>query len=451
MGWPLPPRVTAFVALAALAACSNDSNDCPDCGGDALDPDSLGLESPHVTDVGWDGTSCPAGTTLVDGTDPETQLPGPAAWCSRAGVPDGPAWRRSHDTPAYPLEVGHFAAGQRDGLWLRLYPPVGDAQRLAEVGSYAAGARTGTWRFYRADGGLERSGPFVDDLEDGLWQGYAPGPTHAWSGSYDAGQRVGKWQTFYPDAQVANEENWRDGVRHGPFVHWFEGGTKAREGAYLDGAWSGVVTTYWESTEATRYATTYVGGIAHGPHRQWTEDGQLEAQGDYRAGVADGAWTQWLDPHPIIMFFGGPAAHTKVTVTWVDGRLEGPNVGYYDDDAVAWRATYASGVDEGPAEFYWPTGQVLAAGHYEGGAAQGPWQTYYASGAANATLPYARGRLHGDYHARYEDGRDRAQGRYVDDRRVGLWTTWGAAGVATTEDCGTSGEACDCAATETCR
>ena len=431
-----------------------------------VDPDALGLVSPRVTDVGWDGKTCPSGTRLEEGTDPETGRVGEAAWCNRDGVADGPAWRRSGGTSAYPLEVGHFSASKRDGLWVRFHPPGdGEGQHIAEVGEYSAGVRTGAWKTYRADGTLEHRGTYRDGREDGTWEGYAPSLLRAWSGDYADGAKTGTWTTYHADlpigvsfaaaGTIATAETWVDGVRSGPFTHWFRGGAKAREGTYVNGAWGGLVTTWWESG-AKRFETTYVGGIATGAHTQWTEDGQLEARGDYRFGEPDGVWTTWQDPNPLILFFGGPARRTRASSTWVEGRLEGPHVGYYEVDgaggARAWEGTYSGGVDDGPATFYWPSGVVLAEGVYEGGAAQGVWQTHFESGALRATLPYARDLLHGLYTERFESGPKRVEGRYQYDRRVGTWTTWDASGaVLTTEDCGVDGAACDCASTESCR
>jgi len=450
--------------------------DYPACDGSTPNvsvPDELGLVSPRVTDFGWDGATCPDGSERVVDHDPEADvIAAGSVYCRRDGVASGPFRRVSNGRV---VMIGAYSEGARAGRWISFHPP--DApdleaeevgQRIAENGTYEGGVRAGRWSTFRADGTLERRGEYVADEPDGVWEGYAPSLLRAWVGEYDAGDRVGVWRTYHADVPryagssfavaggIASEETWVGGVRHGPFTHWFASGAKERAGAFVAGAWSGVVTTWWEGG-ARRFETTYVGGMATGMHRQWDERGLPEAEGRYVFGVADGAWTTWADPNPILLFFGGPVARTRLTATWIDGRLEGDSEGRYELGGevagLASEAHFEGGVDEGDAIFYWPDGKTLAEGWYEGGAAQGPWQSYYASGAARATWPFARGILHGPFVERFESGSTRREGRYGYDRRVGTWTTWDEAGaVVLVEECGVGGEGCDCAlTTEGCR
>jgi len=438
----------------------------PACDGGtvAVDLEELALVSPFVTDFGWDGQTCPTGAALVTGSDPETGLDADAAFCTRGEMADGPAWWRGDSGDL--VQTGHFALGERSGLWVRFHPrEVGSSgeagQRVAEAGEYVAGVRQGEWFVYRADGSLELEGDYRDGLRHGSWEGYATSLLLAWSGDYEAGQKTGVWRTWYSDwtggftyagaGTIATEETWLDGVRHGPFTHWFRGGGKEREGTFVNGLQGGVVTTWWEDG-TKRFETTYLGGIANGPHRQWDEEGRLEAEGRYAFGQADAAWTFWSDPNFVILFFGGPAARTRQGTTFVDGVAEGPVEGRYDDGgALAFESQLVDGSDEGPGTFYWPSGGVLAEGFYQGGNAQGPWQTYYESGAERATWPYVNGVLFGLFVELHESGQKKREGTYNSGRRIGVWTSWNEAGVETSEDCGVGGEACDCATTESCR
>jgi antitoxin component YwqK of YwqJK toxin-antitoxin module len=437
-----------------------------DGGAVAFDPEALALISPLVTDFGWDGQTCPAETSLVTGRDPETGVEASASFCARGEVADGPArWLRGPSGEV--AQTGRFALGERTGLWIRYHPrgtaaSGGDGLRVAEAGEYAAGVRQGEWSAYRADGTLEQRGEYRDGLRQGAWEGYSASLLLAWSGDYDAGEKVGGWRTWYSEwtggyiyavaGTIATEETWVDGVRHGPFTHWFRGGGKEREGAYAQGVLGGVVTTWWEDG-TKRFETTYLGGIAGGPHRQWDAEGRIEAEGRYEFGVPAGVWTFWSDPNLVIQFFGGPAARTRQSTTFVDGLAGGPVEGRYDaDGALAFESQLVDGADEGPGTFYWPTGGVLAEGFYQGGAAQGPWQTYYESGAERATWPYVDNVLFGLFVEYHDNGQKKQEGTYNSGLRVGVWTSWDEAGVVTSsEDCGPGGAGCDCSLTEDCR
>lgn len=440
----------------------------PPCDGVVqVELESLTLVSPLVTDFGWDAQTCPSGTTLIQGaypTSPTSPNDSTATYCTRSDLPEGPFMRRSPD--GFVVEVGTFVAGERSGLWVRYHPretePGNTGQRVAEAGEYSAGLRQGTWFSYRPDGTLEHKGGYRDDQRHGSWDGYAPHLLRTWSGEYDAGQKTGLWRAWYSElaggstyagaGTLATEETWVDGVRQGPFMHWFRAGGKEREGAYVSGAWNGVVNTWWESG-TQRFETTYAGGIANGPHRQWDEQGRLEAQGRYAFGLADGPWTTWSDPNFVIAFFGGPTTRTRQSATFVDGVVDGPIEGRYDEGgALAFESHAVRGFDEGPGTFYWSSGAVLAEGFYQGGGAQGPWQTYYESGAERATWPYVNNVLSGPFVEYHDNGQKKREGAYNSGQRIGVWTSWDEAGVVTrSEDCGPVGEACDCSVTEDCR
>lgn len=410
-------------------------------------PDTFGLVAPRVTDFGWDGEACPTGTRNV---------------AIEAGVrtlrclPSGPYRRDRGDADAEVLEVGTLRDGLRDGRSTTFYPaaPSNDgAQRVATTGTFTADRHSGDWSFYRPDGSLDRRGAFDDDLETGPWEGFHPSLLRAWSGHFDDGRKTGVWQTWHDRSTsmggvLATEETFVDGVRDGPFAHFFPGGPKEREGTYQNGAWSGLVTTFWESGQ-TRYATTYRGGMANGPHQAWDEFGRLDAKGEFAFGAQIGPWLGWVDPNPLILFFGGGATRTRVTLSYLDGVAEGPLTQHYSDaetgGPLAGEGTLVHGVDEGDFTLYWPSGSTLVEGVFEGGAAQGPWQSFYESGAEHTTWPFARGLFDGPYLERHENGQPRRQGQYTLDRRVGTWTTHDLTGaVIDTEDCGPDGSTCDC-------
>lgn len=418
-------------------------------------PTVFPLVSPRVTDFGWDGGSCPAGTrdeAVVAGVTTVRCLP------------TGP-YRRTRGEVV--LEVGTVVDGAPSGTATTFFPPAGaEGQRVATSGSYTAGVKTGTWHFYRADGSLERRGPFVAGLEEGPWEGFHPSLLKAWSGSFDGGLKNGVFSTYHDAATIvpsgliggliATEETWVDGVRHGAFEHWFPSGAVERQGQYVHGAWSGLVTTWWESGEK-RYATTYRGGMANGPHEAWDPEGRLDAKGRFEFGRRVGPWLGWVDPNPLVLFFGGGHVRTRTSVTFEGDVAQGPMLQHYSDmetgGPIAGQGFLRDGFDEGDFTLYWRSGEPLVEGVFEGGAAQGPWQSFYEDGAERATWPFARGLLHGPFLERHDNGQKKREGAYADDRRVGTWTTYDASGaMLTIEECGLDGSGCDCTlAPEGCR
>ena len=437
----------------------------PCTSGPATLPDTFGLVSPRVTDFGWDGTNCPGGQTREVTTSGDTR--------TTRCLPNGPFRTDRISTTVEVLEIGTLKDGLRDGPATTFHPPTPNdtAQRVATTGAFTANARSGPWHFYRADGSLERRGSYTDDLETGLWETCHPSLLRASSGYFDGGRKTGTWSSWHdlsaPTAPtlavggvLATDETFVDGVRHGPFVHHFPSGAKEREGTYTNGAWSGLVTTFWEHGPR-RYATTYRGGMASGPHEAWDTSGRIAARGQFEFGQRVGPWLGWVDPNPLILFFGGGAVRTRTSVTFVEDQAHGPMTQHYSPEGeaigpLAGEGQLRHGVDEGDLTLYWDNGQPLVEGTFEGGQAQGLWQSFYPSGAEWTTWPFARGQLHGPFLERHENAAKKREGTYSHERRVGLWTTFDENGaVLSTENCGPDGAACDCAlaqpAQEGCR
>lgn len=68
-----------------------------------------------------------------------------------------------------------------------------DASLEAEGESMGLGQRTGDWRFYRPDGSLEKSGPYVGGQPHGHWVHRDRSGRVTAEGRYEHGQRVGHW------------------------------------------------------------------------------------------------------------------------------------------------------------------------------------------------------------------------------------------------------------------
>jgi hypothetical protein len=81
--------------------------------------------------------------------------------------------------------------------------------------------------------------------------------------------------------------------------------------------------------------------------------------------------------------------------TYKDGKLNGPNEGYYENGQLSGTSTYKNGKRVGVHEQYWENGQLAGKGTYIDGKLEGTWEAYDKKGRVKYARPYKDGKPNG--------------------------------------------------------
>ncbi|MBA2319811.1 MAG: hypothetical protein H0V89_01540 [Deltaproteobacteria bacterium] len=172
--------------------------------GCAKNPSTAGLEasgaSPHP-DLVCAPTTIPAGLAPPQGSE---------VWCQVA------------------LPTGTY---QRQGPSIAWHA---NEQRSAE-GGWSTGKRSGSWQFWYATGEVERTGTYVNGVEDGVWVSYHPNGERAAEGQMVDGKENGEWTYWSEDGATHTVGRWSLGLRDGTWVDYTPNETALREKVFRDG------------------------------------------------------------------------------------------------------------------------------------------------------------------------------------------------------------------------
>ncbi|MBI4817564.1 MAG: hypothetical protein HY791_14985 [Deltaproteobacteria bacterium] len=381
-----------------------------DCDGVAMPPPTRAPPLAAQGDFGWDGESCPSGTTLV--TDPDDDPR--ARFCASGDVKQGP-FGRWHVGDGTKAAGGEFSDGVASGLWREWYP----SGSVREEGSRIAGARSGPWRTWNSDRSLESEGLFAADLRDGRWTTYWPHGTKRSEGEYRADSKNGPWRTWWQTGIPNESQTWRVGVREGSFERNYPSGVRAARGEYTADQRTGAWTT-WHDNGIESSSGDYVAGLPQGRWETWDRDALRDSDGPFVDGLAHGIWSFWR-------WQSGERVQATGLVSF--GELQGPWSAKHDPGGEpAGDVTYVNGLREGPATTIWKNGRTSSEGSYLAGEPHGRWKFQYASGQLFLDCGFVRGRLHGAYSEYWENGQLKAQGTYSNGAMSGEFMYWTESG-----------------------
>lgn len=186
-------------------------------------------------------------------------------------------------------------------------------------------------------------------------------------------------KTAWPDGTVKEEWAFRRlsdslSVREGKFAAYYESGNKHETGSYLNDRKTGLWTIHYDSPDSPRLMEgSFVEGemdgiwtfwmnpshqhhMVHSPDSsadsadtshmmQMPDSGATEPpytkQAAYRRGKAHGAWISWH-----------PNRQVADSMGYVDGRLEGLNVSYYENGQKLSLGNYSGGILVGDRSFW---------------------------------------------------------------------------------------------------
>jgi antitoxin component YwqK of YwqJK toxin-antitoxin module len=127
-----------------------------------------------------------------------------------------------------PLPTGTF---QRQGPSIAWHS---NEQRSAE-GTWSAGKKSGTWQYWFPTGQLEKTGNYVNGVEDGVWVNYHPTGQRAGEGQMVDGKENGEWTYWSEDGTTRTVGRWSLGLRDGVWTDFGAGDEPLREKVFRGG------------------------------------------------------------------------------------------------------------------------------------------------------------------------------------------------------------------------
>lgn len=131
-------------------------------------------------------------------------------------------------------------------------------------------------------------------------------------------------------------------------------GAKQQQGDYLNGRKHGNWTEY-TSDGLVKSVTSYVDGKKQGSYIELDNRGQLLIAAYYHNDVLHGDWKQYI------------RTKAKEERVYVNGKLEGTVMIYYDNGKIMEEGSYANGVRDGLSKWYDQEGNVTIEYEYNAG------------------------------------------------------------------------------------
>jgi antitoxin component YwqK of YwqJK toxin-antitoxin module/peroxiredoxin len=258
---------------------------------------------------------------------------------------------------------------------------------LLIVGLLACGACTGpkvvTSHF--ENGQVERRGPHVRGLRDGIWTEYFENGAKKCEGLY------------------AND------VQSGSWTWWHANGNKEMEGRFEDEQREGTWTT-WHENGALRATGRFERGYEEGWWRFYSPSGAIDHEGAFERGKPVLRWT-WYDAGGSVRESGNHHAGTKVG-SWTRKDASGATI----------ETVYALPPGCELVEERFDDGTIRRAGFLVDGKPEGRWHTFHPGGKLRFECRFERGEPSGVACAWRDDGSLLASGPLRDGCLAGEWT-----------------------------
>lgn len=219
------------------------------------------------------------------------------------------------------------------------------------------------------NGRLREIGYWKDDLQNGLFEGYAESGTLVDHGMFRDGVRDGETIQYWADSgHIKVKVHYRAGAFDGVAEQYYPSGTLQFRHHYVDNQLHGEALDYFENGKL-RSKVTFENGVQSGPFCLYSEDGTLLEEGSLKNGARHGSFTVY-SPQT-----GKPAQQGNY------------NMNRYEGEVTTWRPdgtkivqTYTDGVENGWQKTYNDSGALVSEMMIENGRANGVFRNYDGNG-----------------------------------------------------------------------
>lgn len=325
----------------------------------------------------------------------------------------------------------------------KFYYPSG---KISSEGLLIKGKPDGYWKTFYENGTLKSEGNRKIFQLDSVWKFYTESGILTTEYFYKEGKKNGLKKTYSSETQkLVSEESFVNDVKNGSTVYYKED-YKYKIVPFVDGKESGEGMEFSkDSLLITR--TTYKNGIItreermnrrdkfgkkQGTWKNFYENGKLHIESKYLDDKLDGYVLEYgLDGNLIKTekYEFGVLKKNVAELVKLDSRNE-----YYESGKVKSSGTFKDGAAEGVTRFYNEEGQItnskiykdgdlMGEGIYdEKGYQQGKWKEFYSSGELRAEGEYLDGRKLGDWVFYHQNGKIEQKGKFLKGAKPsGTW------------------------------
>jgi antitoxin component YwqK of YwqJK toxin-antitoxin module len=255
------------------------------------------------------------------------------------------------------LAQGQFNYGERNGVWVRWYRGVAEADLLSKMPYQQA------------------VGPFISQA------------------TFKNGRLDGTWIIYDHNMRKVSQWSFADGKRHGLSTWWYGNGRKMREIEYRDGDADGRWTE-WSPSGSALVKDFYQAGRKLGVKTVHHANGKKKSEGMYLfAKELEKTPDDWWHCKPQVTAKQGPDERHGAWASWFPNG-ERQQVGQFEH-----------GVQVGPFIWWHVGGKRALEGRFVAGKQDGEWIWYYRSGQKSIRGEYVHGNPTGRWTWWKEDGK----------------------------------------------
>lgn len=331
--------------------------------------------------------------------------------------------------------------------------------------------KQGTWKYWNAEGQLEKTAVYKDDVLNGICTEYFKDGSISNQGNYINGKKDGTWNAFYAEGKKASVLNYKNGLKDGEQNRWYENGQLREKTSYTndvinyrytwyyngknravetyengkpDGTWRQYPDPKESNDTLPSSVDEYKNGLRDGYHRAY-HNGKISEEVFYRDGKLNGVLRKW-----------DQTGNLGISENYVNDKRDGL-CSYYDKSKLIREATYSNGKINGTEKEYYYGSELTKQSWYKNGIVDSVY-TYFADGKTESTRIYkyypgfvkteeysfftqydkqGKKLIEGEYHFEikdrywvtyYPDGKIKSQTPYSNGKIIGTYKKWYANG-----------------------
>ncbi len=343
----------------------------------------------------------------------------------------------------------------------KFYYPSG---KVASEGTMLNGKPDGYWKTYYENGTLKSEGNRKNHQLDSSWKFYSEQGALTTEYFYRDGKKNGLKKSYNSETQkLVSEEYFINDIKNGLSTFYKEE-YKSKEVPFVAGKEEGVGKEYSKDSliiTITTYKNGYITreekmnrrdkfGKKQGSWKSFYENGKVHTECRFVDDKLDGYFLEYGQDGNLIKtekYEYGVLKKNVAELVKLDSRNE-----YYENGKLKSSGTFKEGTAEGVTRFYneegkitnskiYKEGDLIGEGIYdEKGYQQGKWKEFYSSGELRAEGEYVDGRKIGDWVFYHQNGKIEQKGKFLKGAKPsGAWVWYYESGNLLREEKFTAG------------
>ncbi len=312
-----------------------------------------------------------------------------------------------------------------------------DNGKVSSEGTMRDGKPDGYWKTYSEYGIIKSEGNRKNFQLDSVWKFYNEKGKLAFEYNYKEGKKNGLRKTYdTKEGFLTMSENFANDVKQGNTIYYYQNGKVKQTIPFIAGKEEGQGFEFGPDSTIitlTQYKMGFVqreekmnrrdvDSLKQGAWKQFYPTGVVKNEVTYSDDKMNGYYKEY-SPSGSLMnttkYVNGVVQKNAPELAKLDVRTE-----YYQGGIVKFTGTYKDGVAEGIHRTFSPEGKVISAKVYadgvltgEGildtiGRQQGPWKEYHPNGQIKAQGEYLNSKKIGDWIFYYSNGKIEQRGKY---------------------------------------